>query len=447
MRICTHHVGVRIQLLTGADALGALSERLDDLHAATDCPVTARRPWLSTWLSCYQDQQPVALLVEGADGRLEGAALLARRCRMGMTQVVAMGHGPSDDARLPVRSAEAAEELARALAQFLTSIPRPWRLLLRHLQQDDPVITGLADRLRYVELVPGSVSPVTRFNVDRSLRAHVSRNHFQQVKRMRNRISREGLSADIAHLTKVDDVAAVLDEVERLCHARDIQKRGWSAMQHTSAGPFFRSVVLDHADRGEVELTTLRLDGELAAYVLCFRDGDAYRMWSCRVAPAWLRYGAGRLANNAALEHALSDQRYNAFDWMRGDEEYKHSMANHIERSQDVFAWSSLTVKAVTDAPRRLKALLVLSAERHPAAARVLPRARRLYQGGRRIRRRLASLRPGSRGSPAGGLAGEEPAAGRQPIAGRRVPAARIPVEPGTTERPRRKVPTAAQPA
>jgi CelD/BcsL family acetyltransferase involved in cellulose biosynthesis len=211
---------------------------------------------------------------------------------------------------------------------------------------------------------------------------------------MHNRILREGLSVDIAHLRKAVDIAAVLGEVEMLCHARDVQTRGWSALGNGSAGPFFRSVVLDHADRGEVDLTTLRLDGHLAAYVLCFLDGGAYRMWSTRVAPAWLRYGAGRLANNAALEHALSDQHCTSFDWMRGDEGYKRSMANHIEQAQDVLAWSSLPVRAVTDAPRRLKALAIDSAERHPTVRRVLPHARRLYHAGRGVHRRLESRTP-----------------------------------------------------
>jgi CelD/BcsL family acetyltransferase involved in cellulose biosynthesis len=212
---------------------------------------------------------------------------------------------------------------------------------------------------------------------------------------MHKRIVREGLSVDVAHLSKAADVAAVLDEVESLCHARDMQKRGWSALRDSSAGPFFRQVVLDHADREEVVLTTLRLDGQLAAYVLCFRDAGAYRMWSCRVAPEWLRYGAGRLANNAALEHALSDRECTAFDWMRGDEGYKRSMANHIEQAQDVLAWSSPAVRAVTDAPRRLKALMFASAERYPAVRLVLPHVRNLYQTGRGMRRRLWS-RPGA---------------------------------------------------
>jgi CelD/BcsL family acetyltransferase involved in cellulose biosynthesis len=392
---CNNDVRVPVQLIEGSDALDTLSDRLDELHAATACPVTARRPWLSVWLRCYPHHEPVTLVVEGADHRLEGAALLARRRRMGLTQIVAMGHGPSDATRLAVRSDAAAEELGRAVARYLTSLHPPWRLVIRHLPQEDAVSAVLADRLPHVLVVPGSVSPVTRFTEDRSVRAYVSRNHYQQVKRMRNRIVREGLRLDIAHLGKIDDVAAVLDEVETLCHARDLQARGWSSLHDGSAGPFFRSVVLDHADRGEVDLTTLRLDGELAAYVLCFRDGPAARMWSTRVAPNWLRYGAGRLANDAALEHALADRDLTAFDWMRGDEGYKRSMANHVERAEDVLAWSSLTVRAITDAPRWCKARVVDVAERHPSVRRVLPYARSLSQAGRRLRRRLASVHPG----------------------------------------------------
>jgi len=408
-----------VQLLAGPDALDVLAERLDDLHAATDCPITARRPWLAAWVRSYRHHQPVALVVEDPDRTLTGATLLARRRRLGLTDIVAMGHGPSDDTRLPARSGAAAEELGEALAAFLTSLPPPWRLMLRHLPQDDPVITALTDRLRHVVVLPGSVSPVTRFTADRNVRAYVSRNHYQQVKRMHNRILREGLSIDIAHLRKPGDVAAVLDEVEMLCHARDVQKRGWSTLRDTSAGPFFGQVVLDHADRGEVELTTLRLDGQLAAYVLCFRDGPACRMWSCRVAPAYLRYGAGRLANHAALEHALSDPDCKAFDWMRGDESYKRSMANHVEQSYDVVAWSSLMVRATTDAPRWAKTLLIDSDDRHPTVRWVAPHARRLYQAGRRIRRRLASVGHGGPGAaPQEGARDGTPAADRMLIGG-----------------------------
>jgi hypothetical protein len=384
-----HHGRVRVRLLTGPNVLDELSERLDDLHTATACPVTARRPWLSTWTRCYTHHQPVAVVAEGADDRLEGAALLARRRTRGLTHVVAMGHGPSDQVRLAVRSAAAAEELGRGIADFMGSLPRPWALRLRHLPQDDAVATVLAERLGHARLVPGDVSPVTRFSGDRRLRTYVSRNHHQQVQRMNNRIRREGLCLDVAHLSEPQKVASVLDEVEVVCRSRDVEVRGWSPLHDGPGGSFFRQVILDHAERDEVELTTLRLEGQLTSYVLCFRDGRAYRMWSCRVAPAWKRYGAGRLGNNAALAHALADEHCTEFDWMRGDENYKFSMANDVEQAQDLMAWSSSAVGVVADARRRFKVQLLSSAERFAAVERVLPHVRRLDERSRGVRRRL----------------------------------------------------------
>jgi len=384
-----HHGRVRVRLLTGPNVLDELSERLDDLHTATACPVTARRPWLSTWTRCYTHHQPVGVVAEGADDRLEGAALLARRRTRGLTHVVAMGHGPSDQVRLAVRSAAAAEELGRGIADFMGSLPRPWVLRLRHLPQDDAVATVLAERLGNARLVPGDVSPVTRFSGDRGLRIYVSRNHHQQVQRMNNRIRREGLCLDVAHLSEPQKVASVLDEVEVVCRSRDVEVRGWSPLYDGPGGSFFRQVILDHAERDEVELTTLRLEGQLTSYVLCFRDGRAYRMWSCRVSPAWKRYGAGRLGNNAALAHALADEHCTEFDWMRGDENYKFSMANDVEQAQDLMAWSSSAVGVVADARRRFKVQLLSSAERFAAVERVLPHVRRLDERSRGVRRRL----------------------------------------------------------
>ena len=368
-----------------------LADRLDDLHAATAAPITARRPWLSTWLSCFPQYQPVAVAVERADGRLDAVALLARSRRLGVTHVFGMGHGPSDQLRLPARNAAAAEELSRGLVDYLRTLPRPWRLLLRHLPQDDAVAALVASRLRHASLPLGDVSPVTRFTADRRLRTYVSRNHHQQVRRMLNRIDRDGLKADIAVLTDPREVAPLVDEVQEVSRDRDLELRGWSGLEDGSRGPFFRRVILQHAERREVVLTTLRLDEQLAAYVLCFRDGRAHRMWSCRVAPRWKRYGAGRLANNAALEHALADDGCDEFDWMRGDEPYKRSMANDVELARDLMAWSSAAVGRAADARRRLKVLVKTAAERHDTVARALPYAQTLGRPGALVRRRRAS--------------------------------------------------------
>jgi CelD/BcsL family acetyltransferase involved in cellulose biosynthesis len=155
-----------------------------------------------------------------------------------------------------------------------------------------------------------------------------------------------------------------------------------SLMDHPHAGPFLRRVVEVHARRGEVELTTLRLDGRLAAYVLCFLDGDAYRMWNCRFDPTWSQYGVGRITNNAALENAVADG-CRLFDWMRGEETYKESMANDRVVAADLLAWSGPVVQ-LTDVFRQAKEAARRVEARGGAAARAVGVTRAIA---RRVRR------------------------------------------------------------
>ena len=52
----------------GRDVLRQLGEGLDELHARTSTPITARRPWLQAWIDCFPDYHPIALALTGPDG-------------------------------------------------------------------------------------------------------------------------------------------------------------------------------------------------------------------------------------------------------------------------------------------------------------------------------------------------------------------------------------------
>lgn len=378
------------RILIGADLLERLGPRLDELHAATRAPVTARRPWLATWVRCHPGYEPLALLVESGVHELAGAALLARRKQRLVTEFVALGSGLSDQIRLPAKDPASAELLARAVIEQLRACPGAWRLTVRHLPPGDPVVARIAAQLPCAELAVGDASPTLRFDAGRALRAYVSKNHHQQVRRMLNRMSSEGFSPLIEHLRERAAIAAVLPEVVDVCLQRDVGLRGDSFLDRSNAAAFFPEVILEHAARGEVELTTLRLRGELAAYVVCFLDGGAYRMWNCRLAPAWSHYGAGRVANNAALEHALADASATEFDWMRGAEPYKLSLSNRVEHAQDLRAWSSPALRSVLDSRRRFKSLVKRAASEHEWLQPVLDLSRRLKFAERRGRRAVA---------------------------------------------------------
>jgi hypothetical protein len=131
------------------------------------------------------------------------------------------------------------------------------------------------------------------------------------------------------------------------------------------------------AERDEVRLTTLRLDGALAAYVLSFQDGPVRRMWNCRLDPALQDYGVGRIANDAGLEDALADPACTSYDWMRGEESYKSSMSDRLSASADLTAASHRTLWAAVQ-----------------AAATVRSRLRDVRDDGGRVGRAVARAQP-----------------------------------------------------
>jgi CelD/BcsL family acetyltransferase involved in cellulose biosynthesis len=354
-----------VRQITGHQALTSLDAAIDDLHTATAAPVTARRPWLETWIRCHPQYVPWVVVVDDGADRLRAAAPLAWRRRAGMTEIVAIGHGASDDVRLPARDAPAAFLLAAAVAIRLAAIRGPWRLLIGQLRAGDEVAVELADRLPRARLVPADPSPVTRFTDDRSPRTYVSRNHHQQVRRMLNRMQRDGLEPQIEVTRDPQAIAALLPAVEQVCRRRDATLHRRSPFEDPIQRRFFYDVVSRFAEQQQVELLTVRLDRDLACYVLCFLDQVAYRMWSCRFDPRWQRYGVGRVGNHFALTRALSDPGCAEFDWMRGDEPYKFSMSNAVSHAVTLIAWSGPLCETLTDAPRQVRSTLKPVVERH----------------------------------------------------------------------------------
>jgi CelD/BcsL family acetyltransferase involved in cellulose biosynthesis len=373
---------VELQVIRGQRALDGMAEALDDLHTATATPVTARRPWLQTWLSCFPDEPLVVAVWSGE--RLEAVALLAQHRRLGITETVAMGNGPSDRVAFPSRGPEASAALSRGLAACLQGQSGQWRLTVSHLPANDPVAVELAARLPQAKLIAGDTSPALRFGPDRRLRTYVSRNHHQHIRQAINRMRREGLTPEFEHLREPAAIAAVLPQVEEVCRRRDAMLHRPSQLDDPRFGPFFRAVILGHAAHDEVELTILKLKGEVAAYCLCFVDHGSYRMWNCRFAPEWAHLSPGRVTNNEAMHHALADPGCSEFDWMLGDEGYKSGVQNHMESSQNLLAWSSATVRAVLDGPRSVRQALKELKDRHEPLERA-------WEDSRRARERIGS--------------------------------------------------------
>jgi CelD/BcsL family acetyltransferase involved in cellulose biosynthesis len=314
----------------------------DDLAMRTGAPVTASAGWLRSWVDTYgQDRQIVPFSVRDAHGRLDAAAMLAVSRRRPVLMVTAVGHGFSDSARLPAASPSAALALARQVADWITGQHRPWRLRVEQLPVADPVATALHRQLPVSTLRPGDGLPYTLLVPGRTLGTST---HRQHVRRARNRLARGGHRTEVLASTDPAVITAALPDLARVRRARDHALGRFSDLDTPSGYGFWEQVVRTYAGQGRCELTTLRVDGELAAYTLALLEPPLFRLWDQRIDPRWQRFGPGNLLEAEVLERAAADG-FERVDRMRGVTRQKMGTADGVEETQQLDAWSSAALE------------------------------------------------------------------------------------------------------
>jgi CelD/BcsL family acetyltransferase involved in cellulose biosynthesis len=176
----------------------------------------------------------------------------------------------------------------------------------------------------------------TAHNADQVL----SKSRRKQLRKARNRIEQAGLGIVIAFDRGRAISSELLDEVEAVHVSRDRHSRRNSDLDRPAEREFWRRVVGGGNEEWEIEIATLRLDGELAAYSVAILDGEVYRMYDGRMATEWRYYSPGRLVEAAALSRALSDQRFAVLDWMSGIAAEKLLTTNFAEARMRLVATS-----------------------------------------------------------------------------------------------------------
>lgn len=329
-------------VLAGPDVLDHLGPELDELAAAAGTPVTARRTWLAAWIRAHRPAGAEAIaLRDRSTGRLDGLAALSVAPQGDHDAIAPLGRRQSDRGALPARHPAAAEALAAALVSRLRGRPRPWVLRLGQLPAGDPVAAGVARHLgATASIVPGVPIPKVEFDDATAVEGWLGQGLRKQLRKARNRLATDGVEAAVGFSGQAGEIAVLLGEIERTHRARERHARRLSELESAPGRRFWRAAVVDHAARGEAEVATLRLGGELAAYVVSLLDGDSYRVLDGRCSTAWARYSPGRLLEAATLERALGDGRFARVDWMNGCASEKLLAANAADHTEHLVAAS-----------------------------------------------------------------------------------------------------------
>ncbi|MEZ5249461.1 MAG: GNAT family N-acetyltransferase [Ilumatobacteraceae bacterium] len=176
---------------------------------------------------------------------------------------------------------------------------------------------GLADRLdRHRPGVARAACPARHLQRRQPARPGAQQEHAEAARRARAKIEQAGLDMSIAFDRGRAITTELIDEVESVHVMRDRVSRRQSDLDRPAEREFWRRVVEGGYDgQWEVEIATLRFDGQLAAYVVALLDGDVYRVYDGRMNSEWSAYSPGRLVEAAALNRALQDTRFTLLDW------------------------------------------------------------------------------------------------------------------------------------
>ncbi len=318
------------------------------LHRDLLVPVTARMRWLTTWASINTEWTPWPFFVrERSSGRLTAAALLARREIDGHHEIVAMGHGPYAGTRLAARDTRSARALAKSIGDSLAQLGDAWSLELGQLPESDPVARLLAQRLPNSELSAELWVPGVDLSSGLDIDAMLSKNMRRQLKKATNRIETDGHQFEVQFARTEPEVRMLLPVLERIHVERDHAAGRDSDLDVARNRDLWRAIILKHAESGEVELATLRLDDSTIAFVAGFVDPPAYRVFDGHFDQEFSRYSPGRIIESAVLERALHDDQVTEVDWMAGIASEKILLSNVAWGRMRLTAGSSASVATV----------------------------------------------------------------------------------------------------
>ncbi|MEE9417488.1 MAG: GNAT family N-acetyltransferase, partial [Acidimicrobiales bacterium] len=316
----------------GLDEIRTVSTDLQELHEDLGTPLMGSWTWLQHWCEAFTKWTPTLVEIRTAEtGQLMAAGLLGiDRSPEGAT-VVAIGHGSSLFTGLPARNADAADALASAITDTLNELPGAWSMDLEQVEELDPTLLHLSEKLDHCQLLPELRVPRVVFSTSHSAEDILTKSKRKQLRRARSKIENEGLDLTISFDRGRAISPELIDEVEAVHVSRDRHARRNSDLDRPAEREFWRRVVEGGNDDWEVEIAALRLNGELAAYVVALLDGDTYRVYDGRMSTKFHDYSPGRIIEAAALSRAISDPRFAVLDWMSGIAAEKLLAANIAE--------------------------------------------------------------------------------------------------------------------
>ncbi|HET7197485.1 MAG TPA: GNAT family N-acetyltransferase [Burkholderiales bacterium] len=341
--------GIAVEVLAGADAFAALAPDWNRLHAeARLASVFNSWIWQFQWWQVYGAGRPLRLLVAREGGQVLGLlALYVQSTRiLGMPvrvlRLVGTGGDTNPDDLGPLLERGRAQPVAHELARAALALRDVDVLLLTDLAPDCPfrVAVESGARLAGRGLFATRSERIALIRLPRSWDEYLqslSGHHRAGMRYKRRKLAREHATRFFAW----DDAAGLDRAFERLA---ELHLRRWAPFGGSESFAsveyleFHRRVMRACLPRGWLRLYCLEVGGAIAAMMYAYRFRGVVYCVQTGFDPALARLKVGNVLFGHVLEHAIGEGNA-AFDFLRGDHDYKDQLATAHRETFAVLAF------------------------------------------------------------------------------------------------------------
>ena len=306
--------------------------------------------WISTWWEVYCRVSVLHVLVaRSLDGTITGLAPLHLRRRrlfgiglLSVVEFIGAGSDVTPDGLDFIVATGWEAVVVAAFASSLSSDARVQALNLRPFAGEASCVALLqAELARHpglVEVHPHSVCPVMNLpSTWEQFIADRSRNYRKKMGEYERRLARD-LKATLRRSETPDDLARDLPVLVRL--HRERWGRESRAFRSDEYIRFHERLAGRLLARGALRLFTLESGTRPLAMLYCFCDGHRYYYYQAGRDPELSRYRVGFVVMHQAMKAAI-EEGVEAFDFLRGAEEYKYHWAVRHQTNVELRYWKT----------------------------------------------------------------------------------------------------------
>lgn len=305
-----------------SESMEQLAPEWAALHASIAGATPFTHPaWHATWLRHFDGGvHPVFLSIRRGEQLIGVAALDAERDRARQLG----DHNVCDYAgvlALPGEERVVAAGIVEWLLEDLTPALELWGIA-----EDSPLRGAFAEGAVSFgwtcDESPEAVCPVAPLPADfETYLAGLGKHDRHELRRKLRHFGGAGQPA-FESVTSPEEIAARFD---RFLGFMRISRDAKDQFLTPAMEAFFRDIATTFAALGMARLSTLSLDGQPTAMVFAFENEATVFLYNSGYDPAFAPLAAGLLSKAFAIQDAIGRGK-RAFDFLRGNEEYKHHL-------------------------------------------------------------------------------------------------------------------------